>query len=105
MLVFVHTYDEIHLSILFPVLNTVSCIQGSVRLLNPEASVQSKLPAYDLIKDQVSRGIVTVCVGGQYGTVCDDAWDNRGASVVCQQLGFAAYGMLLAVDKSVIIEC
>ena len=74
------------------VLHTVSCVVGSVRLQNPDASSESQLPSYDLIKDQVSRGIVEVCVGGNYIRVCDDGWDNRDASVVCRQMGFSRYG-------------
>ena len=71
---------------------TVSCVDGSVRLQNPDASSESQLPSYDLIKDQVSRGIVEVCVSGSYSRVCDDGWDNRDASVVCSQMGFSRYG-------------
>ena len=43
-------------------------------------------------KDGLRVGRVEVCVGGSYGTICIDSWDDRDASVVCQQLGFSPYG-------------
>ena len=73
---------------------TVSCIDGSVRLRNPDAVSESTLPEYDLIKDQVSRGVVELCVNGDFGSLCDSEWDDQDASVVCRQLGFSPHGAI-----------
>ena len=54
----------------------VTCAQGAIRLQGGNVTV----------------GRVEICNNNVWGTVCDDAWDNTDAQVVCRQLGFDTMG-------------
>lgn len=76
----------LHVHSIISTLNMLgSCIQGDVRLAN--------IAGYDRFEDFV-LGEVQICLSSTFGSVCDTAWDNRAASVVCTQLGYSPYGNL-----------
>ena len=42
------------------------------------------------------EGRVEVCFGNQFGTICDDEWNNDAAAVVCRQLNYSISSKLEA---------
>ena len=62
-------------------LNTTSnCTTGHVRLTSGQSQYV---------------GLVEICYGGVWKSICPRGWDTREAQVVCRQLGFNSVGQLL----------
>ena len=80
---------------------TENCRENVIQLKVDLADdiIQSQYPHY-LKGGRRSVGRVEVCIGGRYGTICDEYWDYQDASVVCSQLGFSQYGQTYCLEIS-----
>ena len=56
----------------------LGCTSGDVRLAGSSSSS--------------TRGRVELCHNSQWGTICDNDWDNNDAEVTCKQLKYSSYG-------------
>ena len=57
------------------------CEHGDLRLLSQGVPVEEQL-----------EGTLEICFAGNWGTICDDFWDDTDANVACRQLGFSDMG-------------
>ena len=64
------------------------CTEGTVRLIGGVNETE---------------GRVEICLGGLWGTVCDDSWTYQDAQVVCKQLGYPYSGALMINFKSMLL--
>lgn len=91
-------------------LGSVQCLGNETRLIDCPANVigscarsagvrcyaedtsNCSLGAIRLRGDTDISGRVEICINNDWGTVCDNQWDNTDARVACVQLGLPSSG-------------
>ena len=65
----------------FPFIQVRNCVvEGEIRLMGGSTS---------------REGRVEMCLGGTWGTICDNGWGSADAQVVCRQLGHSSLGAFI----------
>ena len=75
------------------------CEDYSLRLVPNDLTAEElyitegDLDGFYFIRDEIHRGRVEICMGGEWGSVCyDNSWGNVDATVACRHLGFSPFG-------------
>ena len=78
-----------------------TCEEQSMRLVPRELSGdqlhlrEGELEEFEFINDEIHRGRLEVCVGGEWWSICyDDSWSDEDATIACEKLDFSPFGEL-----------
>ena len=66
--------------------------------LHPHSDVPPNPYPVRLVGGSDTAGRVEIFYDGQWGTICDDQWTSKEASVICRELGFP--GLISATNQT-----
>ena len=64
-----------------------SCTDGSIRLIDGS---------------HCNEGRVEACVNGEWGTVCDDRWEETTANIACNSLGIPGGKYIIIMQTCIV---